>query len=146
MYLSQRLIVLGPEITKEKNWKRVPIHVDLVPILDEVMKVHTLGSDKVFLVEGKSPHRDSMKGPWRRVARQLGLEPLPRFHDLRHAWRANARRSGMDPAIAEAILGHWFRGRTVNERYGRIADQELIQAIDKMTFDHGETEILVASL
>jgi len=51
----------------------------------------------------------------------------------------------MDPQIAEAILGHWFRGRNVNDRYGRIRDDELIRAIDGMTFDHGETEIFVAS-
>ncbi len=118
--------------------------MDLVPALEEVTKVHTLGSDKVFLVDGKSPHRDSMKGPWRRAVRRLGLDPVPRLHDLRHAWRANARRSGMDPAIAESILGHWFRGRTVNERYGRIGDAELLRAVDARTFDHGSTEILVA--
>ena len=44
----------------------------------------------------------------------------------------------MDPQIAEAILGHWYRGRNVNDRYGRIGDQELIRAIDGMTFDHGD--------
>ncbi len=50
----------------------------------------------------------------------------------------------MDSQIAEAILGHQDRARTVNERYGRISDAELVQAIDALTFDHGETEILVA--
>jgi hypothetical protein len=51
----------------------------------------------------------------------------------------------MDPEIREAILGHSTRERSVSERYGRISDQELVNAIDSMTFDHGETEILVAS-
>jgi len=32
----------------------------------------------------------------------------------------------------------------VVERYGRISDAELLQAVDGMTFDHGPTEILVA--
>jgi hypothetical protein len=32
----------------------------------------------------------------------------------------------------------------VLERYGRISDAELIQAIDAMSFDHGETEIWAA--
>ena len=40
-------------------------------------------------------------------------------------------------------MGHWYRGRSVNERYGRISDAELIRAIDEMSFDHGETEIQV---
>jgi hypothetical protein len=32
-------------------------------------------------------------------------------------------------------MGHWFKGKSVNDRYGRIGDQELLDAIDKMTFD-----------
>ena len=53
-------------------------------------------------------------------------------------------RSGMDPEIRESIMGHWFRGKTVAERYGRISDADLVREIDKMSFDHGETEILVS--
>ena len=66
------------------------------------------------------------------------------FHDLRHTWRANARRSGVNFEIAESILGHWFRGKPINELYGYISDEELLAAVDKMTFDHGATQILVA--
>ena len=50
----------------------------------------------------------------------------------------------MDPMIAETILGHWNRERSVNERYGRLSDAELLRAVDSMTFDNGETEILVS--
>ena len=50
----------------------------------------------------------------------------------------------MDPEIRESILGHWYKEKSVTERYGRISDQELLQAIDLMTFEHGETEIVVA--
>jgi len=35
------------------------------------------------------------------------------------------------------------RGKSVHEGYGFISDEELIRAIDGMTFDHGETQILV---
>lgn len=50
----------------------------------------------------------------------------------------------MDPEIREAILGHQFKQRSVSERYGRISDEELLNAIDNMSFDHGPTEILVS--
>jgi hypothetical protein len=73
-------------------------------------------------------------------------DPKPRFHDLRHTWKSNARRSGMDSEIREAILGHAQRGLSVTERYGRISEAELVREIDKMTFDHGETEILVTGV
>lgn len=147
--LSRRIITLFPEETKEGHWKRVPIHRDLVPILEEVLRVASFESERVFLIRSKAgvrpPHFESLKNPWRRACETLNLkDPSPRFHDLRHTWKTNARRSGMDPEIREAILGHSMREKSVSERYGRISDQELLQAIDCMTLDHGETEILVA--
>lgn len=47
--------------------------------------------------------------------------------------------------IRERITGHYNRSRNVNERYGRIGDVDLVKAIDKVTFDHGKTEIILAS-
>ena len=148
--LAKRMITLAPEHTKEAHWKRVPIHRDLVPILEEAQRVTCLGTDHVFvLIDGQRVRPlelETFKNPWPRACESLELlEPWPRFHDLRHTWRTNARRSGMDPQIAESIMGHWFKGKSVNNRYGRIGDKELLQAIDNMTFDHGETEILVAT-
>ncbi len=145
--LGKRIICLGPEDTKEANWKRVPIHRELVPVLEDALKISSLRSDKVFLIQDHKGVRvlgtDTQDNPWKRACKKLGLEPNPRFHDLRHTWRTNARRSGVDPQIAESIMGHWFKGKSVNDRYGRISDQELLAAIDKMTFNHGETEILI---
>jgi integrase len=148
--LARRMILLGPEDTKEAHWKRVPVHPTLVPVLEEAMRITSLERDRVFLVQdrrGVRPiDRETAKNPWPRACRKLGLEkPWPRLHDLRHTWKTNARRSGMDPEIRESILGHWFREKSVSERYGRISDEELQRAIDQMTFDHGQTEILVAS-
>jgi integrase len=144
--LKKRMIYLGPEDVKEGQWKRVPIHKDLVPILEEVMKVQAIGTDHIFLHNGAPvTHRDQLRWCWDRKSAKAGLDPHPRFHDLRHTWKTNARRSGMHPEIQESILGHSTRQKSVSERYGRISDQELLQAIDLMTFDHGETEIWVAS-
>jgi integrase len=112
--LDTRMILLGPGDTKEGQWKRVPIHRDLVYILKEVVKA-------------------------------IGLDPAPVFHDLRHTWKTNARRSGMDMEMREAIMGHGDRTRSVRERYGHISDQELLKAIDTLTFNHGKTEIWLSS-
>ncbi len=62
-----------------------------------------------------------------------------------HTWKTNARRSGIDSEIREAILGHGNRSLDVRERYGVIDDRELVLAIDKFTYDHGETEIQALS-
>jgi len=42
-------------------------------------------------------------------------------------------------------IGHWFKEKSVSERYGRISNEELLQAVDAITFGHGETEMLVGS-
>jgi len=70
--LSKRMIHLGPEDTKESRRKRVPIHHELVPILEEAMRTPFLASDKVFLVHDAQEltllgtrGRELVK-PWRR--------------------------------------------------------------------------------
>jgi integrase len=147
------LIYLGPEDTKERHWKRVPIHRDLIPILEQGMKISSLTSDRFFLLQDKSGVREAnveaCKNCWPRALKALSQDskipkPQPRFHDLRHTWRTNARRSKVDPQIAESILGHWFKGKSVNDRYGYISDEELVQAIDQMTFDNGQTFVFAA--
>jgi integrase len=152
--LTKRMITLSPDDTKEAHWKRVPIHRELIPVLENALKVTCLGTEQVFLLKDGPSVRplelETFKNPWPRACesleeKELLAEPFPRFHDLRHTWKTNARRSGMDPEIREAILGHSSKQRLVSERYGRISDVELVKAIDAVTFDHGETEILVAS-
>lgn len=147
--LSSRIISLTPDETKERNWKRVPIHRDLVPILQKSMKVAVLGVDTVFVLLDKkgfrAPTLESVKNPWPRACKSLKIEkPRPVFHDLRHTWKTNALHSGMHPEIEKAIMGHSQRKKSVHEGYGVISDQQLIKAVDGMTFDHGETKIMVA--
>jgi integrase len=143
--ISRGVILIGPEDTKEGHWKRIPIHRELIPVLEDSMKLRSIGSDHVFLRDGAPLSKGNGRRPWEDAVEALGLDPAPHFHDLRHTWKTNARRSGMDPEIRESILGHWFKEKSVTERYGRISDQELTAAIDRMTFDHGETEIFVSA-
>jgi hypothetical protein len=50
-------------------------------------------------------------------------------------------RSGVRPFIADAIVGHGDRKKTVQSLYLSINDSDLVNAIDPMKFDAGETEI-----
>ncbi|HMK36358.1 MAG TPA: site-specific integrase, partial [Desulfomonilaceae bacterium] len=142
--LSTRVVRLGPQDTKEGRRKRVPLRLEVIEILERSRRVRSQATGRVFLIDGRPPNKESIKNPWRKSCQALDLlDPRPRFHDLRHTWRANARRSGVDPVIAETILGHWHRQRSVNERYGRISDVEMLKAVDSMVFDNGMTEIIV---
>ena len=147
--LKTRIITLKPTDTKEGHWKRIPVRQELVDILERDGAVRTLGPVHVFLLDGKPVDIETFKNCWPRACERLkkaGLlrDPLPRFHDLRHTWKTNALSSGMDIEIRESILGHQNRGRSVMERYGRLMDQKLVEAVDAMTFEHGGTEICVA--
>ncbi len=143
--LTGRMIRLGADATKEGHAKRVPLRREAVAVLEEAMRVTSLETDRVFLLQDaegvRPPSIESVKNPWRRATRALDVEPKPTLHDIRHTWRANARRSKVDPVIAERILGHAGRELDVSERYGLISDEELIEAVDSMTFDHGESRI-----
>jgi integrase len=144
--LKARMIYLGPDDVKEKDWKRVPIHQDLLPILEGLRRRQVIGLDRLFMHNGSTvTHKDQVRWAWdRNVAKVEGLDPLPHFHDLRHTWKVNARRSGVHPEIEQAIMGHASRAKGVHEGYGRISNDELIAAIDQVTFDHGDTEIFVS--
>ena len=46
----------------------------------------------------------------------------------------------MHPAVANAIVGH-SSVRPVEDRYIRVSDEDLLRAVDSLTFDHGGTEL-----
>jgi integrase len=142
--LDRRVIRLGPQDTKERSHKRVPIHDDLVPVLERALCSNEVEvTDNVFLRDGKAIPRTQMRRYWESAVRKAGLPTTFHFHDIRHVWKGNARRSGIDPEIREDIMGHWWAGKNVNTRYGFISNDELVQAIDRFTVDNGDTEIWV---
>ena len=140
--LGGRMIVIAPTGTKEMQWKRIPISRDFQELLTEIMAVPILRCDYVFTIDGHKTNPESFKRQWKNAVK--GMDPAPRFHDLRHTFKTNMRNSGVDPEITETIMGHSDGLRSVKERYGRILDHELIQAIDKLQFDFGPTVILTA--
>jgi integrase len=153
VHLSRRMIFLSGMDTKEGQPKRVPIHRDLLPILERAMQVTALGNDRVFIMvdkRGGAPRpifKDAVQCAWSRIRNALQPDPLFRFHDLRHTFRANCARSGISDRIAERILGHSDKAGhldgklPVNQRYGEISDEELVKAIDQLEVDHGESRI-----
>lgn len=74
---------------------------------------------------------------WRNSVKACGFDPRPTVHDLRHCWKTNAMHSGIHPAIADMIVGHGKRKKDVQSLYLSISDADLLEAIDKMEFNHG---------
>ncbi len=110
--------------------------------------VHAIGL--VFLYEGryrdhcgtyqgKTISASMVRKAWSRAVQKAGLDGL-QMRDLRHTWKTNAQRSGMDPTTRNLIVGHSSQ-RSVEDRYIRVSDEELLKAVDSMRFDNGWTEL-----
>ena len=56
--------------------------------------------------DGLFPHPDSFTHAFKRLARQVGLHPWTRLHDVRHAVATELGRRGVQPVIVSAVLGH----------------------------------------
>ncbi len=146
-----RIIRLSKDQTKEGKAKRVPICLPLLPILRQTVGDRQDPEGVVFLIDGDHPPcEDSLRKPWVKATQMAGLVPSPTIHDIRHVWKINALESGMDEEIRRAIMGHTQRkdqnGKQgdIHARYGQASDEYLVKVIDRMTFDHGKTKILVA--
>ncbi len=144
--LEKRIITLDMNMTKERRPKRVPIARILIPDFEKANKVRRLFQDRVFLnAVGSAPHEDSLSRIWRTAVKAIGIAPRPTVHDLRHCWKTNAMRSRVHPAIADAIVGHGDRKKDVRSLYLSISEADLLEAIDRMRWDAGETEIRVTA-
>jgi integrase len=159
---DRRVLVLPPSVTKEgKNSrtarlkpKRVPLRREVVELLEAlrtrrgVNVVQAVGlvfgyagkfHNRSDTRQGKPVDRSMVRKCWDRAITRTGLDGL-QIRDFRHTWKTNAQRSGMHPAVANAIVGH-SSVRPVEDRYIRVSDEDLLRAVDSMTFDHGSTEL-----
>jgi integrase len=162
---ERRMLVLPPEATKEgKSGKKVKLRSKRVPLRNEPFElleslrhgedgkvVRAMGLIFTYggrykkhcgTVRGKPIDRFMVRKAWDKAIKVSGLRGLQR-RDLRHTWKTNAQRSGIDPAVRNLIVGHSGE-RSVQDRYIRVSDQVLLNAVDSMTFDHGWTELDMA--
>ncbi len=50
-------------------------------------------------------------------------------------------RNGLHPLIADSVVGRGDRKKGVKSVYLAINDADLVREIERLTFDHGKTEI-----
>ncbi len=70
------------------------------------------------------------RAAWRRIVRAAGIaEPLPRFHDMRHAYASHLLAAGLTAHAVAELLGHSDAG-LVWRRYGHALPAEVASAGD----------------
>jgi hypothetical protein len=67
--------------TKERSMKRVPLHRDLITVLERKV---VLLQGHLFLKDGKSISRNNVRWPWDLAVKAAGLDTRLQFRDLRH--------------------------------------------------------------
>jgi integrase len=67
-----------------------------------------------------------------RVAAAVVVEPLPRFHDLRHTFATHTLAAGLSVHAVAALLGHADAG-LVLRRYGHALPDEVASAGDVLS-------------
>lgn len=152
---ARRMIILPPSRTKEgKSEKQKTLREKRIPMRQEVYDLlwsmrHGDGNvvqmtGRVFTHKGRNVTRDTKRKCWARICRLVGLGGA-QMRDLRHTFKTNAAMSGMERAISNAIVGHATK-LPVEDLYIHIADAKLLEAVDRMTFDHGQTQVSVGDV
>jgi integrase len=159
---ERRMLILPPDVTKEgKSQKKVKLRPKRIPLRKEAFELlqalRAGEGDNVIRAtgpvltytgryknhcgahQGKPIEHGMIRKAWHLATEGAGLKGL-QVKDLRHTWKTNAQRSGMDSVVRNAVVGH-SSNRSVEDRYIRLSDEVLLNAVDAMTFDHGWTEL-----
>ena len=161
---NRRMLVLPPQVTKEGKSerklklqsKRIPLRREPFELLEFMRKgsgnqlFHATGP--IFIYQGRYKNHcgtyqgkpiswSMVKKAWKLAIGKADLKGL-QMKDLRHSWKTNAHRSRMDATTRNCICGHSSR-RAVEDLYINLSDEELLKAVDEMTFDNGWTQLNV---
>jgi integrase len=78
-------------------------------------------------------HHQTMWPIWKEACEAAGLQPRPRFHDLRHTAVALMIQAGAHPKVIQARCGHSTMAMTM-DTYGHLfpgTDAELVAALER---------------
>lgn len=117
-------------IGKLHNDRYVPLHPQLVELLDDHRQSRTDALDRLIVFDGRRLDRHMVARMLRRVAKAAGIGHV-HPHQLRHTLATQAINRGMSLEAIAAMLGHKTLRMTLV--YARIADRTVADAYDRVT-------------
>jgi integrase len=117
-------------IGKLHNDRYVPLHPQLVELLDEHQRSRSDDLDRLIVFGGRRLDRHMVARMLRRVAKTAGIGRV-HPHQLRHTLATQAINRGMSLEAIAAMLGHKTLRMTLV--YARIADRTVADAYDRVT-------------
>jgi site-specific recombinase XerD len=115
---------------KLHNDRYVPLHPQLVELLDEHRNSRDDDIDRLIIWKGRELNRHQITRMIKRIAKQAGIGHV-HPHQLRHTLATQAINRGMSLEAIAAMLGHKTLRMTLV--YARIADQTVADAYDAVT-------------
>jgi integrase len=120
--LKEGFIRLRPEETKTSKGRSIPIHPELMEVLNNAMKVRHLNCELVFHQDGKPITPHDVRVAHELACKEAGIEGFV-FHDFRHTCINNWRKEGHDYFKIMAVSGH--KTISVFKRYNMVDEAEL---------------------
>jgi len=117
-------------IGKLHNDRYVPLHPQLVELLDEHAKSRSDDIDRLIIFDGHALNRHIVTRMVNRIAKAAGIGHV-HPHQLRHTLATQAINRGMSLEAIAAMLGHKTLRMTLV--YARIADSTVADAYDSVT-------------
>jgi len=133
--IKEGLIRLKPEDTKTGYGRIIPIHADLVNVLEKVLKVRRLSCDRVFHRNGKPVSPEHIRWAHKKACKEAAIEDF-NFHDFRHTAINNWRKKGHDYFKIMAASGH--KTISVFKRYNMVDEEELKTLVGSEENHRGE--------
>lgn len=116
-------------IGKLHNDRYVPLHPQLVELLDDHQRHRSDDLDRLIVFNGRRLDRHIVSRMVRRVAKAAGIGHV-HPHQLRHTLATQAINRGMSLEAIAAMLGHKTLRMTLV--YARIADRTVADAYDRV--------------
>ena len=117
-------------IGKLHNDRYVPLHPQLVELLDDHQQSRSDAHDRLIVFNGRRLDRHIVARMLRRIAKAAGIGHV-HPHQLRHTLATQAINRGMSLEAIAAMLGHKTLRMTLV--YARIADRTVADAYDRVT-------------
>ncbi len=126
------------ETKTEGSLRHVSIPASIAEELARHLTTYRVASDDglVFTAPGGGPLSRTVfrNRVWLQAAREAGIDPRPRFHDLRHTGVAMAIAAGAHPKTIQSWVGH-SSIKTTMDVYGHLydeAEEELAARLDEL--------------
>jgi len=122
--LERRIIIAGSKTAAGKN-RRIPIHKEIIPILERLMNVN-----KIYLVTSKFGRKINYANysskDWKDITKKYTL------HQLRHTFISQAMKLELNREKIKKIVGH--SSSVTEDVYTHYQDSDLIEVVDKFHY------------